>query len=187
MSTMLPSDEDEARAFITYQENEDKSKYFEKLLEGWSPFRYLEEDERIIETKLRDSFKKYLESKEWLMGVNKEPSIKKGRRADLSLVFESPHERDIVHLIEFKYGMNSVSAKRTLADQINDYWKEKVRHVYVVIIEDEKRYVRKDLLEELENEYSKFKYKINQKFGVKGIHIYVKQMKGGVRSIEKIL
>ncbi|MGC8572359.1 MAG: hypothetical protein ACP5LH_03730, partial [Candidatus Micrarchaeia archaeon] len=140
-----------------YFKNKDRSKYFQELLEKWNPSRGLDKYEHITETMLRDSFKDFIDKNEDSMEHPKEVIVGNRRRADLSLIFNSPYEGEIKHLVEFKYGLSSTTIVDRLRSQIDNYWKEKVRHVYVVILEDEKRSknVREDLLDELKEKYSK--------------------------------
>ncbi len=180
---------DSAEDVRDYFKNKDKSKYFQELIEEWNPSRGLDKDEHITETMLRDSFKDFIDKSEDSMEHPKEVIVGNGRRADLSLIFNSPDEGEIKHLVEFKYGLSSTATVGRLRSQIEDYWKEKVRHVYVVILEDESRgkNVRDDLLKELKEKYSKLRYKFPQKLSLKGIHIYKKKMSRGKNSVIKVI
>ena len=170
-----------------YHEEKDNSKYFQDLLERWNPSKDFDDNDRIRETDLRDSFLDFLDSREESMQHDKEFEVKNRRRADISLTFRGSDEK-VVHLVEFKYGLDSGKVT-TLKSQINNYWNEKVRHVYVVIIEDEVRGkdVNPKYIKELKEEYSKLGFKLRQKFSIKGIHIYIKQMSKGRGSVEKVI
>ena len=175
------------RETVEYHEEKDSSKYFQDLLERWNPSKDFNVKAKIRETDLRDSFLKFLDSREESMHHDKETEVKNKRRADISLMFRGSDEK-VVHLVELKYGLDSGKVI-TLKGQINNYWNEKVRHVYVVVIEDEERGkdVKQKYVDELEEEYSKLGYKLKQKLSIKGIHIYVKQMWNGKQSVNKVI
>ncbi len=178
-----PEKEKKVAEFLDKMNN---SKYFQKLLESWDPLKWLD-NEKIRELSLRDSFKKFLDSRDKYREHPKEITLEKGaRRADLALVFKVSENREIKDYIEFKYGLDSNNVGK-LNDQIEKYYKEKVRHVYVVILENERKEVKEESLKQLKEKYSKFPYKVTQKLSVKGIHIYIKKMSRGKNSVIKVL
>ncbi len=159
-----------------YFRNLDRSKYFQELLEKWDPIKWEDKNKR-SELVLRDSFLKFLESKEPYMEHYKEYILENGRRADIAMIYRTEEKEEIKHFVEFKYGLDSTGTKGRLNDQIEKYYDQKVRHVYVVIIEDDAREVKEELINDLKKKYSKLTFKIPQKFGFKGIHLYVKRLK----------
>jgi hypothetical protein len=187
MPSRLPLKKASLEETWEYYESKDSSKYFQELLEKWDPSKGFETKDLIRETDLRNSFLNFLNSREESMQHDKESLIRNDRRADLSLTFRGPDDKT-VHLVEFKYGLDSGKVN-TLKGQVNNYLKEKVRHVYVVLIEDKERgkYVKSKYTDELKEEYSRARFKLSQKLGIKGIHIYVKQMNRGKSSVDKII
>ena len=163
----------------------DKSKFFRELLEGWDPNRYLDKNKKCNENNYRDSFRKFLDSKDNLMEHPREVVINGRDRVDLEFVFKTSDE-EMVDIVEFKLGLDRTQANDLTAEVLRDL-KLKSKHVYAVIIEDMERgkTVDEKRIGEIYDNFKEYTKRYSKVVKGKSFHIYIKGIGSGVSSLRE--
>ncbi len=164
--------------FLEYFGGYDVEEKFEKLLKSWDPKKYMKKQTNLRETHYRNSFKEYLENKFHIQNFVKEEKVRNSK-VDLSIKVKRTLG-ETKYLIEFKYGLSNHGELQRLKGQIQDYEKGKNEEgLFIIFIEDKKKKVNRNFIEELKNTYGK------RLFG-KMLSVYIKQDEKGIKSVERI-